>query len=438
MTEPTGSPRHERIATAGARARLRAWYTGARRPLRVAGFRQVAAGYTINELGNWLGEIALAVLVFDRTHSALATAALFLCARFLPALFAPPLTARLERLQGARVLPALHLAEAMVFGVLAFTATSSSVVLLVALAALDGALAITARALLWATTAELLRPRGLLREGNSLLNGGFTVAGAVGPICGGVLVATIGFGPALGLDALSFVAAAGLLAAARVLPLGAAAEGEWWGGRLREGIRYAVRTRRVRALLGAQAVALVLFSLVVPIEVVFVKGQLHAGNAGYGALLAAWGAGMIVGAAMFALARRTGIIWLLGVSALAIGAGYLGIAASPTLLVACLFSLLGGIGNGIEWVALLTALQAETAPERQAVVMSLFEALGMVMPGLGFSLGGVIATEWSPRIAYAVSGAGVIVLVAVGVVAARRYREREPASPPAYQPDIAT
>lgn len=106
MSTPTGPPRDEEPAPSGALARLRAWCVGAQRPLRVAGFRNVAAGYTINELGNWLGEIALAVLVFDRTHSALATAALFLCARFVPALFAPMLTVRLERLKGTRVLPA--------------------------------------------------------------------------------------------------------------------------------------------------------------------------------------------------------------------------------------------------------------------------------------------------------------------------------------------
>ena len=175
-----------------------------------------------------------------------------------------------------------------------------------------------------------------------------------------------------------------------------------------------------------------------PIEVVFVKAQLHAGNAGYGALLASWGAGMIGGAAAFALARRTAIIRLLGISALAIGVSYLGISASPTLLVACLFSLLGGIGNGIEWVALLTALQDATAPERQAVVMSLFEALGMVMPGLGFALGGVIAAVWSPRTAYAVSGAGVLVLVVSGAVAVRRYGWHESPAQPAYESEIAT
>ena len=407
---------------------------GAQRPLRVPGFRNVAAGYTINELGNWLGEIALAVLVFDRTHSALATAVLFLFARFLPALLAPALTARLERLEGARVLPGLHAAEAVVFGALALSAGTAGVVILVALAALDGVLAVTARALLWATTAELLRPHDLLRQGNSLLNGGFTITGAVGPICAGVLVATIGFGPALGLDAASFAVAAAILAAARTLPFGGASDEETsWRVRLREGVRYALANPQARALLGGQAIALVLFTLVVPIEVVFVKAQLHAGNAGYGALLAAWGAGMIIGALAFALARNASTIRLLGLSALAIGAAYLGMAASPTLLVACLFSLLGGIGNGIEWVALLTALQAATAPERQAVVMSLFEVLGTVMPGFGFALGGVIASVWSPRTAYAVAGAGVLALVAIGLVAVRRYRARQPRDPPPYE-----
>src|SRR5207248_8121716 len=95
------------------------WWRDMRRPLEVGAFRHVAAAFTINELGNWLGEIALAVVVFDRTHSPLLTAALFLCARFLPALIGPALTARLEHLRGTRVLPALHLGEALVFAALA-------------------------------------------------------------------------------------------------------------------------------------------------------------------------------------------------------------------------------------------------------------------------------------------------------------------------------
>ena len=66
-------------------------------PLSRPLFRRLAASYAINELGDWMGIIALSVLVFDRTDSALATAALFLGTRFLPALFAPLLVAQAEK-----------------------------------------------------------------------------------------------------------------------------------------------------------------------------------------------------------------------------------------------------------------------------------------------------------------------------------------------------
>src|SRR5919204_18743 len=71
-------------------------------PLRVAGFPTLAAAYSINELGNWLGDIALAVLVYDHTKSALATAALFVGTRFVPAFAAPPIVARIERARAGR------------------------------------------------------------------------------------------------------------------------------------------------------------------------------------------------------------------------------------------------------------------------------------------------------------------------------------------------
>ena len=65
-------------------------------PLRLPGFRALVGTYVVNELGNWLGEIALAILVFDQTGSPVATAALFLAMQFLPAFLAPVLVSRLE------------------------------------------------------------------------------------------------------------------------------------------------------------------------------------------------------------------------------------------------------------------------------------------------------------------------------------------------------
>jgi hypothetical protein len=50
-------------------------------PLRRPLFRRLATTYAVNEIGDWMGIIALSVLVFDRTGSAVATAGLFLGTR---------------------------------------------------------------------------------------------------------------------------------------------------------------------------------------------------------------------------------------------------------------------------------------------------------------------------------------------------------------------
>ena len=80
-----------------------------RSPLRDPVFRRLALAYSVNELGNWLGDVALAVVVYDRTRSALATAALFLAARFVPAALAPIVVARLEGGGGRRALASVYL-----------------------------------------------------------------------------------------------------------------------------------------------------------------------------------------------------------------------------------------------------------------------------------------------------------------------------------------
>src|SRR5918911_3519057 len=116
--------------------------------LRVRGFAPLAASYAVNELGDNLGVIALAILVLDRTGSALATTALFLIGKFIPALLAPALTAALDRRPVGRVLPALYLVEAAAFGGLALLAGDRFWPPgVLALAFVDGVLAITARGL---------------------------------------------------------------------------------------------------------------------------------------------------------------------------------------------------------------------------------------------------------------------------------------------------
>jgi predicted MFS family arabinose efflux permease len=380
-------------------------------PLRLPGFGQLAGAYTINELGNWVGEIALAVLVYDETGSPLATAALFIGMHFLPAFLSQGVVARTEPIGTKLVLPLLYLGEAATFTVLALTAESFSLVLVVALAIADGTLAIAARAFTRASAAAVLTPSGQLREGNAVINVGFTAAGAAGPALGGLVVAALGVKTALLCDAASFVVVAAVLAAARSLPQ---LKGQEEQGRSRflAGLGYVRHNRPLGALLMAQAAAFVFFTLVIPIEIVYAKETLGAGDSGYGALLSAWGVGMVIGSLLFtAWGGRVSLKPLLFFSTLAIGVSYLGLAAAGTLALACFAGAIGGIGNGVQWVSVLSAVQELTVEQFQARVVGLLEASGKAMPGVGFLLGGVIAAILSPRASFLTAGLGVLVVL---------------------------
>jgi len=385
--------------------------SGLRDPLRRPAFRRLALSYALNELGDWLGIIALSVLVFEQTGSAMATAALFLGTGFLPALLTPITVARLERPPARFVLPTIYAVEAGAFGALALLASHFSLAAVVAVATVDGALALTARTLTRAVSAAMLESEGELRAGNAILNVAFTGGAALGPAIAGVVVAALDVQSALLLNALSFYLIACILLTARPLPQ-PEPEGEaGLGERVRAGLGYIRRNPYLRRLISAQTAAIVFFSAVVPIEVIYAKETLGAGDTGYGLMLGSWGAGMLVGSVVFATLRRAPLPALLLFSSLAIGAGYLGMAAAPTLAVACVASAAGGAGNGVQWVAVVSAVQELTTTTMQARVMGTLESTTSAAPGLGYVLGGAIASTWSPRATFLVAGAGVMAIV---------------------------
>ncbi len=356
------------------------------------------------------------MLVYDETGSAAATAALFLAMQFLPAFVSPALVARAEMTGTRVVLPLIYLSEAALFLALAFSADAFSLPVVLALVTLDGSLAITANAFIRATTASLLTPKGLLREGNAIFNIAMTAAAAAGPAVSGLAVASMGVKGALLLDVASFLVAGAVLFMSRSLPDVKAMAGDPWRQRLRDGIAYVSGSRVLTGLITAQAAAMVFFTAVLPVEIIYAKESLDAGTSGYGALLGAWGVGMIVGGLLFTAFRRTSIRLLLALSTLAIGVAYLGMAAAGTLAVACAAGALGGIGNGVQWISMLNAIQELTAERYQARVVGLLESVSSAMPGLGFVIGGVLATAFDPRVTFAAAGLGIAVVLAVAAL----------------------
>jgi len=387
--------------------------------LRRPGFRPLAVTYGLSEIVDWLTTIALAVLVYDATGSAVATTILFVCSKFVPAFVAPGVTAHVDDVSPRRTLPALYALQGAAFAGMALL--GGNVAAVVALASVAGAAALVSRALVRASVAAALPDPDELRAGNALLNVVFSVAFAVGPAVAGAAVATLSTGTTL-------YAGAGLLVLMALYTRGAAlprlvvSEDEAddsWLTKLRTGVTHLRNEPVVSRILSVQAVLLVFFTMVPPIEVVYAREELGTTAAGLGVLMASWGLGAIAGSAVFArLAKLNAVIVAAGATA-AMGVAYLGMGLAGSLVLACALSVVGGVGNGMQWIAFVTTVQGRVPGALQARAMALVESMGAAVPGLGFVLGGALAAGASARIAYLAAGAGILLVVAIAALALR-------------------
>jgi hypothetical protein len=394
-------------------------------PLKSPQQRRIIAAYTINRLGTWIGTIALSVAVFDHTRSALAVAATLLAAQVVPAFAVPALVAQVEASTRRRDFSGLYFFEAVVtatIGVLLWHFWLPGVLFLVAL---DGTAALAASALLrtqaaGAAGAELtaLAAPGTTvheddvhaaqQEANAALNIAFSLTFVMGPAIGGALAAGVGAPSALFLDAGSFLICGALLMDMHSHVEEAASDSV--RARLRSAWSHIKGAPALRSLLLTQAVALVFFEAAPPIEVAYAKVTLGAGDRGFGLLVAVWGLGVMVGSIVFARSSRRPLGAMLSAGTLAVGLAYLGFAAAPSLALACVAALLGGIGNGVQWAPLISAVQRLTPQPLQGRVMGAVESMGAVSPAVGLSLGGVLVALSSPRTAFLVVGSGAALM----------------------------
>src|SRR4051794_12973050 len=82
------------------------------RALRLPGLSRLAGALALSELGETLASVALAVVVFGRSGSVLATGAFFMAARLGPAFASQPLAAFVDRRAGRRGLAICFAIEA--------------------------------------------------------------------------------------------------------------------------------------------------------------------------------------------------------------------------------------------------------------------------------------------------------------------------------------
>jgi predicted MFS family arabinose efflux permease len=383
-----------------------------REVLKLPAFRRLLVSAILNELALAIAAVALALLVYGRTGSAIGATAFFLCAEFAPAFGSPLLVTRLDQRSARQVLASLYLSEAIVYLGLALFVRHLAVAAVLLLVLINGSVAVAARVLARTAWTTVTTASGLVRDANAVVNAVASVCFLVGPALGGALVTLGGTRLALFVDSGALAVCLVTVATAAGLPP-AVSERAPVAGRLRAAVAYARGQVVIRRLLTLQALAMLFFTMSIPVEVVLVERTLHSGAGGYGLLLSVWGGGAIVGSAVYARWRKLASRRLITLGTCLLGLGFVPMAAAPNLSVAMAGAAVAGLGNGIQIVAARTVLQETTPARWMALILTVNESMFQAVPGLGITLGGAIAAVAGPRAALAAGAAGTLAIALV-------------------------
>jgi MFS family permease len=185
-------------------------------PLRDKRFRWFFAARVVSLAGNAMSPVALAFAVLQSTHSA-GWLSVVLAAQFTPAIGLRILGGGFaDRYPRDVLLRISHVAAGLAqAGVAAAVITHAQPGLLIPLSFLTGASSAFINPALHGIVPQLV-PAGGVQRANSLLGTSHNAVRILGPTIAGLLVAGVGGGWAIALDAASFLIAAGCLVAVRV------------------------------------------------------------------------------------------------------------------------------------------------------------------------------------------------------------------------------
>ena len=289
------------LDAAGAAASVSPWA-----PLASAAFRALWTAQFVSNIGTWMQNVAAVWLMGSLGGSALLVA-LVQTATTLPVfLVGVPAGALADILDRRRVLivtQLLMLAAAAALALLAAADLVTPVTLLLLTFALGLGAALNLPA--WQAIQPELVPRPQFAQAVALNGVNMNAARAIGPAVGGLIVAFSGSAAVFALNAVSFVAVAGVLLRWR-RPATAAptTPRETLVGAVRAGFRYGWHSPTFRGVLWRTLAFCVPVSAVTALLPVEARGPLHLGAGGYGLLLACFGLGAILSAALLPGLRR--------------------------------------------------------------------------------------------------------------------------------------
>jgi MFS family permease len=382
--------------------------------LSVPNYRRYFGGQIISLSGNWMQMVAEIWLVLSLTGSGVAVG-MTTALQFLPILlfgaWGGVLADRFSKrrllivTQTLMVLPALVLFAVTVSGAV-------EVWMVFALVFVRGSINAVDNPTRQSFAIEMVGPDRVVNAVslNSVL---IHSARLIGPALAGILIATVGIAPCFALNALSF---AGMIVALWLMEpaqLNSAPPSGRERGAIRAALRYVRCTPDLAVPLALMALVGTFglnFQVILPLLAQF---SFEGGASAYATLVAAMGAGSVLGALATGAHGRTDARLIAG-AALAFGSLALLAALMPSLALEVPVVALLGASAVTFAAAINSSLQLSVEPEMRGRVMALYSVVFLGSTPIGAPLAGWLAEAYDPRAALILAAASGLVAAWIG------------------------
>lgn len=387
--------------------------------IAIGEFRALWGGQCLSLLGDQLAQVALALLVYDRTGSPLATAGVYALTYLPPIVGGPFLAALADRYARRRIMIVCDLARAALVALMAVPGVPfSALCVLVFLVVLLSSPFTAARA---ALLPEILDGDRYV-VGSALQNMTNQAVQMLGFAAGAGMIAALGPHYGLALDATTFLASALIIALGvrrRPPPEPDTSVPVSMWAMTKNGARLVFGDRRLRVL--------VLFAwlcgfyvlpegIAVPYAATLTTDP-RTVTLLTGLLMAAMPTGTVLGAFVFSrFVTPTRRLRAMGWMAMLSCAPLIGCATRPPAAVVLVLWVLAGIGGAYQLAANAAFVQSVPA-NRRAQAFGLVQSGLLGVQGIGILIGGAAAQALGPEPVVALSGAtGLATAVLLAVV----------------------
>lgn len=377
------------------------------RAFRYRDYRLFFAGQLTSLTGTWMQTVAQSWLVYRLTESAALLGFVGFLSQVPIFLLAPVAGAVADSYPRRRVLIGIQVASMLLALPLAALTLSDRievwhVIVLAILLGFVNAFDIPVRQ---SFIAEMVGREDLINAialNSSMMN----ASRIVGPAIAGVLVAAVGEGWCFLLNAVSYVP---VIICLTLIKTGNRAPRQHQGSHMdsiKEGFRFVVRTRPVRALLmllGLVSLMGMPYSVLMPI---FADDILHGGATGMGLLMGCTGIGALLGAAT--LAGRQGVLglgrWVMFACG-GFGVALVLFALSRYLWLSALLLMPAGYFMMVQMASSNTLIQSMVPDKLRGRVMAVYSMMFIGMAPFGSLLSGMLANRVGAPLTVATGGA---------------------------------